>query len=332
MHDHRTKRPTSGYTTQPGPAGFARRVAAVALTALALLVAASCSGGGGQDEGASDSGQTGFAQDADEGAVTGGGGAGGGEELTATGEVVQATTPEPDPEAPDAQASRLQTFTATVDLGVEQLEDAVADAAAAVEALGGFAAEEEVDLAGSERATVVYRVPAAEFRPALDAIGDVGALRRQSIESEDVTAQYSDLEARVTTLRTSITRLQGFLSETTDVNQIASLESELTRREAELESIESQRRVLADQVSLSTITVTFDAARESERVADEDRPGFRGGLDAGQDAALALVAVVAATAGFVVPLLPLVALVVVIVWLVRRRRRRRSVGSDPASE
>lgn len=331
MHDHRTKRPTSWYTSRSGPAGFARRVAAVALTALALLVAASCGGGGGQDEGASDSGQTGFAQDADEGAVTGGGGAGG-EELTATGEVVQATTPEPDPEAPDAQASRLQTFTATVDLGVEQLEDAVADAAAAVEALGGFAADEEVDLAGSERATVVYRVPAAEFRPALDAIGDVGTLRRQSIESEDVTAQYSDLEARVTTLRTSITRLQGFLSETTDVNQIASLESELTRREAELESIESQRRVLADQVSLSTITVAFDAARGSERVADEDRPGFRGGLDAGQDAALAFVAVVTATAGFVLPLLPLVALVVVIVWLVRRRRRRRSDGSDPASE
>ena len=63
----------------------------------------------------------------------------------------------------------------------------------------------------------------------------------------------------MTTLRTSIARLQGFLSETTDVNQIASLESELTRREAELESIESQRRVLTDQVALSTISVDFDA-------------------------------------------------------------------------
>ncbi len=129
--------------------------------------------------------------------------------MTATGAVVGATGPDTSSGEPtDARANLLQTFAATVDLGVEQLDEAVAEASAAIEALGGFAADEDVDLAGSERATVVYRVPAAEFRPALDALADVGSLRRQSIESEDVTAQYSDLEARVTTLRTSITRLR----------------------------------------------------------------------------------------------------------------------------
>ena len=300
----------------------------VAVTAIAGAALVGCSGDSGQDasdESAQES--AGYADSAD----SGGSGGGSADEVTATGAVVEASGPGAvDGDPPDPAAARLQTFTADLDLGVDQLDDAVAEASATIEELGGFAADEDVDLAGSERATVVYRVPAAEFRPALDALADVGALRRQSIGSEDVTAQYSDLESRVTTLRTSITRLQGFLAETTDVNQIASLEGELTRREAELESIESQRRVLADQVALSTITVEFDAARGSEQIVEDDTPGFRRGLEAGWDAARVLVAVVAATAGFLVPLLPLIAVAALVVWWTRRRRGRRGIAGTAA--
>ncbi len=305
------------------------RTGAVALALLIGVVLAGCSGPGDQGD-SSEAEMQDVAQDLGGGDSDGGGAGGGGvgsDELTATGAVVAASAPEPTEGAPDARANRLQTFTAQVVLGVDQLEGAVAEASEAIESLGGFAADEEVDLAGSERATVVYRVPAAEFRPALEALGEVGALRSQTIASEDVTAQYSDLESRVATLRTSITRLQGFLAETTDVNQVAALEGELTRREAELESIESQRRALADQVELSTITVELDAARGSERVVAEDRPGFRGGLDAGVDTAGTLVAVAATTAGFLLPLLPLVAVVALLVWWIRRRRRNGAAAA-----
>ncbi len=307
---------------------LAGRFGAVAVAAVACAALVGCSGDSGQDaSGQGDADES--ASYADRAASAGGGGSA--EELTATGAVVEASGPVAvDGDPPDAAAARLQTFAADLDLGVEQLDDAVAEASAAIEQLGGFAADEDVDLAGSERATVVYRVPAAEFRPALDALADVGALRRQSIGSEDVTAQYSDLESRVTTLRTSITRLQGFLAETTDVNQIASLEGELTRREAELESIESQRRVLADQVALSTITVEFDAGRGSDQIVADDTPGFRGGLEAGWDAARVVTAVIAATAGFLVPLLPLIAVVALAVWWTRRRRGRRGMPGTAA--
>ena len=303
------------------------RLGAVAVTAIACAALVGCSGDSGQD----DSGQGASEESAsytDSADSAGSGGSA--DQLTASGAVVEASGPGTVDGEPSDAAARLQTFTADLDLGVDQLDDAVAEASATIEELGGFAADEDIDLAGSERATVVYRVPATEFRPALDALADVGALRRQSIGSEDVTTRYSDLESRVTTLRTSITRLQGFLAETTDVNQIASLEGELTRREAELESIESQRRVLADQVALSTITVEFDAGRGSEQIVADDAPGFRRGLEAGWDAARVLTAVVAATAGFLVPLLPLVALVALAVWWTRRRRGRRGLPGTAA--
>lgn len=172
-------------------------------------------------------------------------------------------------EGTSAAATRDRIFTANLEIEVEVLEDAVDEASAAVGALGGFSANEEVDLGERRHATVTYRVPADRFDEAVEALGAVGDLQTQQVDAQDVTAQYADLEGRVTTLRTSIARLQGFLAETTDVTQIASLEGELTRREAELESTESQRRALADSIELSTITVAFTG---SEAAAPVSRP------------------------------------------------------------
>jgi hypothetical protein len=143
-------------------------------------------------------------------------------------------------------------------------------------------------------------------------------VRTQDVRSTDVTSQYADLESRVAALRTSVERLHEFLGQATDVNQIATIEAELTRRESELESTEGQRRALADQVELSTITVTFESLDE----AGDGLPTFLGGLDTGRNVAATLIAATAAAAGFLVPFLPVLALVFLALALARRRRRR----------
>jgi len=293
-----------------------RRICAFAISGLALLAltTAACGmGGSGNDsaESRADAPATRDAGSVAEGAVAvADDAAGGGDQaLTAT------------PELAVLAADRQQIFTAGVDLAVESLDAAVSEAGGAITGLGGFAANEDVDLADSNRATIVYRVPAPQFRAALSALSDIGELRSQTIDSTDVTSQYADLDGRVTTLRTSIGRLQGFLGETTDVNQIASLEGELTRRESELESIEGQRRALADQIELSTITVSFDATTASP-ATEPARAGFSGGLDAGWDVAVTVAGGASAAAGFLVPFLPLIAVVVGLGWWLRRRSHR----------
>jgi hypothetical protein len=296
-----------------------------ALCAVLVLVSAACGGGGDQSDSSADVAlPEGGSADADSIAdlSADGGGAeaagGGADALTAT------------PELAVAAADRRQVFTADLRVKVDSLDAAIEQAAAAVAAVGGFAATEDVDLADSSSATITYRVPAPQFRTALADLADVGELRSQTLDSTDVSAQYADLESRLVTLRTSITRLQGFLSDTTDVNQIASLEGELTRREAELESIEGQRRALADQVELSTITVAFDATRATPATStDPDRPGFAGGLEAGWDVAVGVVAAAAATAGFLLPFVPLLLVAAVVLWLLRRRARRDHPEGTP---
>ncbi|MEZ5270057.1 MAG: DUF4349 domain-containing protein [Microthrixaceae bacterium] len=285
-------------------------VAAVA----ALLTAGGCSGFGGSDNAASsDDSATREARSTELGPVPDAAldeEAAGGATLLDTASV-ESTAP---------AVGRDQVFTATLDIEVEVLEESVSEASTALEALGGFAANEDIDLGESRRATVAYRVPADQFDQAMNALAAVGDLQTQQVEAQDVTSQYADLEGRVTTLRTSIGRLQGFLAEATDANQIASLEGELTRREAELESTEAQRRALADRIELSTITVSFTGSEPLAPVDDtRTLPTFLGGLETGWDILVAVGAFTLSALGLVAPFLPLVLLVVLLGRWARRR-------------
>ncbi len=296
----------------------------LAVLLVAVLALAGCGMGGGEDsssaaggdEGVPDRAESSEAVAADgtdtqsqtDGAVTGGAGS----------EVSGATA-----------AGRRQTFEATVDLGVARLERAVADIAQVVESAGGFIQSENIELGDAQFARIIYRVPAAEFRDALEEIGKAGELRSQDVTGTDVTATYTDLESRVATLRTSVDRLRGFLAEADDINQITSLESELTRRESELESVEAQRRGLADQVELSTISVTIDATTaEPATVDDRSLPTFLGGVETGWDAVVTIAAFGSGAAGLLLPFVPIVVVVLLLLRLAKRRRGRRSTSTD----
>lgn len=295
------------------------RVPLFALILASLLVVGACSGPGGSDDSASgDSGSNGAAASADPGEAelddAAGGEAGNGEpraELVDSASVRQATE----------AAGRELVFTAAMELEVEVLEESLQAASDAVEAVGGFTANEQVDLGAGRRATVTYRVPADGFDEALDSLEGVGRLRTQSADVDDVTAQYADLEGRVTTLRTSISRLQGFLAQAGDADQIASLEGELTRREAELESTESQRRALSDSIALSTITVEFAASDAAPLDDTRSLPTFLGGLERGWDFFVGIGAFALAVLGFLAPFLPVLIIAAIVLQRVTRKRQ-----------
>lgn len=303
------------------PTSFTR-LALVISTVAALTAAPGCSAFGGSGDARSAGEPTiaergGDSAALEDAASTGEGAGGSADEDSGSATVV-------DPVSVDVAAAgegRSQVYTATMDIEVEVLEESVKEASAAVTGLGGFSANEDVDLGDRRQATITYRVPADRFEAALDALGAVGDLRTQQVDAQDVTAQYADLEGRVTTLRTSITRLQGFLAEATDANQVALLEGELTRREAELESTEAQRRALADSIELSTITVSFTGSDVLAPVDDtRTLPTFLGGLETGWDIMVGAGAFALSTLGFVAPFLPLVLAVVLLARWARRRR------------
>ena len=232
----------------------------------------------------------------------------------------------------DSMQERSIIRRAYVSLRVEAVSEAVADIRDLISSYDGVIAAENVSGADADRyATVTAQIPADAldaFLPDVTALGDVESM---DISSEDVTTQVIDLDARIAALQTSIERLTQLLTDADRVEDLIAVESELARRQADLDSLTSQRAWLSDQVAMSTVTISLSPIT---RVADVETPGFLSGLASGWSALVALVGFGFTALGFLLPfiLIALVVAVPVTVLLVRRSRRRRKVEGWAGSE
>lgn len=184
---------------------------------------------------------------------------------------------------------------------------------------------------GGGRAILTLKVPPAGFRELLDELAGLGEQERREVATEDVTRQGVDLDARILSAQRSVDRSRSFLDAAKNVDELAGLEAELTRRETALEQLLSERQVLRDQVSLATITLTLTATpAPPSPVGDSLRsvPGFGGALASSIGAIVKIGRVLSAGAGYV---LPFVALAGVPMWVVRRLVRRRRTARPVAA-
>jgi len=98
---------------------------------------------------------------------------------------------------------------------------------------------------------------------------------------------------------------------------------ETTHRQAELDSLKSQRAYLADQTAMSTITVHLAQQNaplpENKEEPETEEAGFLVGLSGGWRALTAVGTVAATVAGALLPWAVVATLLGVPVWIVGRR-------------
>lgn len=218
--------------------------------------------------------------------------------------------------------------TGEVDLRVDDVRDGVEGVRDAADAAGGFVSHESATV-DSGHAGVTVRVPTDRFDDVRDAVAELGEVTEQSVRAEDVTAEMVDIESRATSLRRSVERLQEMLGGTGDVAQLATVEGELARREAELEAMLGQQRVMEDQVALATLTVSL-YEDEPAPEPDDDAAGFGDGLHQGWVSFIDVGRGFLAAVGFSLPWLALGLVVGLPAWVVVRRRSRPGAPATPA--
>lgn len=170
------------------------------------------------------------------------------------------------------------------------------------------------------RSSLSVRVPAATVGATVEALEEFGDVTSTSIQREDVTSTARDLDARIESLTISTKRLQKIMDEATDSDQLIKAESALTQRQAELEGLQAQRSLMADQVALSTLSIEVVERAKAESV---EPGGFVGGLRDGWNALVSMVNGVVTTTGVLVPWLGLALVLGALWWLTRRVVRRR---------
>jgi Domain of unknown function (DUF4349) len=169
-------------------------------------------------------------------------------------------------------------------------------------------------------------VPADKLDTALDQLGKIGTVIQRNTSSQDVTSQYVDTESRLKTMRASVERVRALMTQAKDIGQVVALESELSRRQADLESLESQLGALKNSVEHSTLTVSLS----TPGAEPESSNGFFAGLRSGWDAFTASASGLLTAIGAVLPFAAFFALVgAAVLWFLRRRRASQPPASPP---
>lgn len=113
--------------------------------------------------------------------------------------------------------------------------------------------------------TLTLRVPGDRFDAVLGAMEGSGKLRSRKVEAQDVTEKVADVDSRVKSQQASVARVRDMMDKATALGDVVMLESELSKRQSDLESLLAQQTALKDQTSMGTITVEVSERPRSRR-------------------------------------------------------------------
>lgn len=153
---------------------------------------------------------------------------------------------------PAGQQERKLIKTGSISLEVEQLASAEEAVLEWCQSFGGYVAS---SFNHETNAAFTVRIPAAHFDAAMAAAGNLGRVRSRNVSIQDVSEQFYDLQTRLDTRKILRDRLQAYLTQAANMEDLLGIERELNSTLTEIESMEGRMRRLSNQIDYSTITV-----------------------------------------------------------------------------
>lgn len=229
---------------------------------------------------------------------------------------------------PQEQDARKIIVEADVTLAVESLDAFERRLPEQLASFSGFVARAVVDRTDGRRpfATWTVRIPTARCAEFLDAIAGLGAVEKLQQTTQEVTAEFVDLEARIANAKRLEQRILELLANSRDeLKEVIVVEQELARVRGEIERAEGQLRLLQNRTSLATVTIH---AEQRERYVPPQAPTFADrlaaawqmSLDSLRELAEAILLLVVALTPWALVALPAAGLFFGILrWSLRRR-------------
>jgi hypothetical protein len=158
----------------------------------------------------------------------------------------------PPPEEPTTGAvpkhGRQIIYTASLGIGVYDLQRAMVAAEALPARHGGW-------IHMRTEGQLIMRLPAATLRTAMDELAELGIVQSRTLQAEDVTTEYVDLESRIMVLKDTQAQLLALLEKAKTVEEALHVRKALDDVTLELEAALGRMRQLTNLISFSTLTV-----------------------------------------------------------------------------
>ena len=165
-------------------------------------------------------------------------------------------------ELPPAPVDRQLVRSADLALRVTDIEEALvsirriaADAGGAV--FASSVTSDDIQTWGS----ITIDVPAQQFDDVVSDLRRMPAVAEvvsESVSSEDVTAEYVDLEARLRNLQATEARFLSLVDQAAALDDVLTVENQLTRVRGEIEQVEGRMRYLDQRTVLSRIVISLE--------------------------------------------------------------------------
>ena len=180
--------------------------------------------------------------------------------------------------------------TASITLEVKDIPGAVETLKSIAAQKGGYLSSTNVQKGYNDRLTgsVIIRIPQAEFENALIGVRAIGTVKSISTQGQDVTEEYVDLQAQITSYQNQLAQYNAIMKQSTKVEDIIKVQEQIDRVQTELNRLEGQLKYLNSRIDLSTITVSLqepepvggDSGHNFVTTLNEGIAGFFGMIDA----------------------------------------------------
>jgi chemotaxis protein histidine kinase CheA len=139
-------------------------------------------------------------------------------------------------------------YIAAMQISVFNLDEAMDTAEALPEKYGGY-------IASMTDGHIVLRIPSKNLRKLMDEIGELGVVESRSLQAQDVTDEYYDVESRITALEKTHAQLLDLLGKARTVQEALEVRRALDEVAMELEVLKGRMRKLQNLISFSTLTL-----------------------------------------------------------------------------
>lgn len=234
-----------------------------------------------------------------------------------------------------ASEERRVAYTAHVDIVVAKFSEAEEEIKASVRKEGGYVLSSNIqrDERNNQRGHLTVKVPTETFDSFLKRVEEISVeVNEQSIQGEDVTEEYIDLEARLNTKREVKKKLEQFLEEATKTEDLLNITKQIGDVQAEIEQLEGRLNVLTNQTDLATITISMteriqsfgEVGANEQKIWSRAKQLFVSTLNAIVTYASSTIVIIVGLSPIFLPIIA----VVIGVFIYRKRKRKKAASRE----
>jgi hypothetical protein len=162
----------------------------------------------------------------------------------------------PAPLAPVDTAKVIKTGSVQIEVKDGAVSATLNRLATMATGLGGYVADSKTAEGGDNpTGSVTLRVPVGTFENLVAGVRGLGTVRSLSSHGQDVTAQYSDIQAKLTALSATRDQLLTILHRATAIGDVLAVQDRINDVQTQIDQLQGQQKLLDDQTSYAALSV-----------------------------------------------------------------------------